>query len=196
MRVQLKMSFRRVHKVPRQANSERCLVLRQKYALQILPLLEQGKRIINVDESWLNETSFVRKMWQPKSQACSVTAPIVSPRLSVIAAIDTEGRVWFALTQANTDSEVLLIFFQSLIEKLDLDTPDWREHTVFLLDGARYHTSAETLAYFEQMRLQVTFTAPYSYDSSPIERLFAGLKLGELNKEREPTGKRLSLIHI
>jgi hypothetical protein len=40
------------------------------------------------------------------------------------------------------------------------------------------------------MRLQVIFTAPYSYESSPIERLFSALKLGELNPEREPTGKR------
>ena len=34
------------------------------------------------------------------------------------------------------------------------------------------------------------FTAPYSYTTSPIERLFAGLKFGELNPTRQPTGKR------
>ena len=38
----------------------RCLVLRQQYALKMLPLLESGRRIINVDESWLNGTNFVR----------------------------------------------------------------------------------------------------------------------------------------
>ena len=47
---------------------------------------------------------------------------------------------------------------------------------------ARFH--------FEQMRLQVIYTARYCYESSPIERLFAALKLGELNPVREPTGKR------
>ena len=104
--------------------------------------------------------------------------------------MDTDGQVWFALTQANTDSDVLLLFFRDLIEKLDHGTPDWRDDTVFLLDGARYHTSAEMIAYFEQLRVQVMFTAPYSYESSPVERLFSALKLGELNQERGPTGKR------
>ena len=115
----------------------------------MLPLLEAPKRIINVDESWINETGFFRKLWQPKSETCSVPTRIFTPRLAVLAAIDTEGHVWFALTQANTDSDVLLIFFLSLLERLDRDTPDWRENTIFLLDGARYHTSAETRAYFE-----------------------------------------------
>ena len=156
----------------------------------MLPLLEGKKRVINVDESWLNDTGFYRKLWQPKSGSCSVQARTVSPRLSILAAIDTDGHVWFSLTQANTDSDVLLLFFVSLLDKLDRETPSWREDTVFLLDGARYHTSAEMRAYFEQLRLQVMYTAPYSYQSSPIERLFAALKLNELNKEGQPTGKR------
>ena len=42
------------------------MVLRQQYAKEMLPLLEQGTRIINVDESWLSETNFIRKMWAPK----------------------------------------------------------------------------------------------------------------------------------
>ena len=113
----------------------------------------------------------------------------VRARKSACALWRKEG-VLFALTQANTDSDVLLLFFLSLLERLDRDTPNWREDTIVLLDGARYHTSAETRAHFEQMRLQVIYTAPYCYDSSPIEKLFSGLKLGELNPAREPTGKR------
>ena len=190
MRKSLGMSFRMAKKVPKQGNSERCLVLRQQYALRILPLMEKGRRIINVDESWLNETSFIRKLWQRRDENGSVATKIVNPRLSVLAAIDTDGHVWFALTQTNTDSDVLLLFFQGLLQKLDHQSPDWRDGTVFLLDGARYHTSAEIITHFEQLRVQVMFTAPYSYESSPIERLFAGLKLGELNQERGPTGKR------
>ena len=58
MKKEMKLVYHRCRKVPPRANSERCLVLRQQYALSLLPLLEQGKRIINVDETWLNETSF------------------------------------------------------------------------------------------------------------------------------------------
>ena len=36
------------------------------------------------------------------------------------------------------------------------------------------------------------WSAPYSYSTAPIELLFGGLKLGELNPERQPTGKKVS----
>jgi hypothetical protein len=32
----------------------------------------------------------------------------------------------------------------SLARKLDSELPFWRDDTVFLLDGAKYHTSIET----------------------------------------------------
>ena len=156
----------------------------------MLELLEQGRRIINVDESWLNETSFYRKLWHPKAEVCSVPMQTVSPRLSLIAAMDTDGRVWFALTQANTDSDVMLLYFTHLLRLLDQDTPTWRDDTIFLLDGARYHTSPETKEHLRRLGLKVIYTAPYSYASSPIEKLFGALKLGELNPSREPTGKK------
>lgn len=98
MKKQLHMSFRTVKKIPKQGNTERCLVLRQQYALKLLPLLEAGRRVINVDESWLRDTTFFRKLWAPKADACSVPMSTVAPRLSVIAAIDTEGHAWFSLT--------------------------------------------------------------------------------------------------
>ena len=54
MKKDLGMGYRRARTVTIQANSERCLVLRQQFALRFLPLMESGHRIINVDESWLN----------------------------------------------------------------------------------------------------------------------------------------------
>ena len=53
-RKELKMGYRMAKVVPSQINVERALVLRQQYSLRLLPLLEKKKRIINVDESWLN----------------------------------------------------------------------------------------------------------------------------------------------
>ena len=153
MKQDLKMSFRLAKRVPKQGNTERCLVLRQQYAIKMMELLEEGRRIINVDESWLNETSFYRKLWHPKDQVCSVPMQTVSPRLSLIAAIDTDGRTWYTLTQANTYSDVMLLFFKHLIEWLDQETPMWREDAVFLLDGARYHTSPETKEHLRRLGL-------------------------------------------
>ena len=73
---------------------------------------------------------------------------------------------------------------------MDSERADWRENTYFLLDGAKYHTSDEMKEYFRKMELKVIFTGPYSFTSAPIELLFSSLKRGELNPDREPTGKR------
>ena len=115
--------------------------MRQQYGMAMIPILEKGMRVINIDESWLNGTTYIRRMWAPNKDTCSTVINTVTPRLSLLAAIDTEGQSWFSLTQATTDSDVLYIFFVHLIQILDLESPNWRESVVFLLDGARPHTS-------------------------------------------------------
>ena len=41
-----------------------------------------------------------------------------------------------------------------------------------------------------RMQLPTMYTAPYSYSAAPVELVFAALKLGDLNPNRLPTGKR------
>lgn len=36
----------------------------------------------------------------------------------------------------------------------------------------------------------MSYSAPYSYSTAPAELVFAAVKLGELNPERLPTGKK------
>ena len=85
-------------------------MLRQQYALRMIPLLESGcftspsaRRVINVDETWLNGTRFIRRVWAPADAPATISDKQVAPRISIIAALDTEGRIWCSLTQANTD---------------------------------------------------------------------------------------------
>lgn len=117
----------------------------------------------------------------------------MAPRLSLIAALDIDGMVYFSLTHANTDSDVMLAFFQQLMRQLDNEDSDWQSKTIFLLDGARYHTGEEMREYFRKLQVRVIYSGPYSYAAAPIELLFSGLKLGELNPRREPTGKKVSI---
>ena len=126
-------------------------------------------------------------MWLPKNTHATVASAPVYQKLSLIAAIDTEGRVYAALSQVNTDSDMFLLFMHSLTKKLDEETPGWREDTVVLLDGARYHMSEASRAFLAKMRLDVVFTGPYAAPSSPIEKLFAHLKKGDLNPLNLPT---------
>ena len=67
LRNQFDMRFHKVKRVSFKGNSERSLVVRQQCALKILELLEQGYRIVNVDESWINELDFARRKWHNRN---------------------------------------------------------------------------------------------------------------------------------
>ena len=157
----------------------------------MLDLLSKGKRVLNVDESWINQTNFQRKVWAKKGLPASVTCKAVAPRISLIAALDTDGRIFFSMTQVNTDQKVMMVFLAYLIQKLDQETPGWRQDTYVLLDGARYHTGEDIRDFLHKMQLQVIWSAPYSYSTAPIELMFSGLKFGDINPRNEPTGKKV-----
>ena len=103
------------------------------------------------------------------------------PRISVIAAMDTEGDVYACLTQVNTESSMMKMYLTQLAGQLDLDRPDWRSNTVILLDGAKYHINDEVIGHLSRLKMPVIFTGPRSYDACPCELLFAHLKKVDLN---------------
>ena len=88
----------------------------------------------------------------------------------------------------------MLVFLKHLMNQLDSEDSDWLSKTVFLFDGARYHTGEEMREYLKKLEIKVIYSGPYSYSSAPIELLFGGLKFGELNINKESTGKRVSLF--
>ena len=94
MKDEFGLKYRISKNIPTQANRQRCLVLRQQYAVKMLELMREGKRIINIDESWFNETNFTRQIWCPANSTATVPLAPVTHRLSLIAALDTEGRIY------------------------------------------------------------------------------------------------------
>ena len=116
-------------------------------------MLDSDQRIINVDESWLNETNYTRMMWCPPSTPATMTSKSVAPRIALIAALDNDGKVYYSLTQTNTDSDVMMLFMQHLIKQLDSESANWRASTTFLFDGAKWHTGSEMREYFRKMEV-------------------------------------------
>ena len=114
----------------------------------------------------------------------------MAPRISLIVALDTDGKMWSALTQANTDADVMLLFMRHLIRRLDQESPGWEDDTIFLLDNAAWHTSKVMRKRLARLGLRVIFSGPYSYSVAPVELVFAALKFGDLNPDRLPTGKK------
>ena len=61
-------------------------------------------------------------------------------RVALILALDTAGNARFAVTTANTDENVWILFMYHLARTLDAEEQGWRERTILSVDGASYHT--------------------------------------------------------
>ena len=190
LRDDLNIMYRRIKKIPFHGNRTRCLVLRQKYAMFMLHQLSQGKRVINIDQSWLNETQFVRRCWRKRGEPNTMNQWAMNPRISVLMAIDTAGELYWALTQVNTDTKIFCLFMQKLANKLGQQDKKWRDNTIVLIDGAKYQTNKESVSYMMALGFRVCISAPYSYASSPIEYAFGFFKSVDLNPSKLKTGKK------
>lgn len=141
MKEEFCMKYKMIRRTPFLGNSDRSLVLRQHYAKVMFGLMQQQKRIINIDETWLPHTDFRSKRWCIRGDKNRMSIKEMSQRVNLIVALDNHGRVFASLTQTNTDSNVMLMFLSRLAQRLTEQEQDWRDNTVFVLDGASYHRS-------------------------------------------------------
>ena len=111
MKKDLNMSYRKIQTVTLRTNSEKNLVLRQQFGLHLIEMLQRGKRIINVDQTWLGMSDFRRRKWRAPASNNSVAKLLITPRISMIMAVDTNGEVFFSLVQSNSNAKIMEIFF-------------------------------------------------------------------------------------
>ena len=112
------------------------------------------------------------------------------PRVSLLVTLDSLGNVYIALTQSNSNSEIMGLFFQNLVSRLDQERPVWRSDTVLILDNAPYHTSTATMNHLKALDVPVLFSGPHSYSASPVELWHAAFKRDDINPGRLPLGKK------
>ena len=158
--------------------------------MMLIGLLLEGKRIINVDESAIGQGVFYRSGWGLAGSTISQNVKPFGQRLSLLAAVDTDGLTYFALSQSNTDARVFGAFLFRLAACLDAEDPDWRSYTVIMLDGASYHVNDEARRALAALAIPAVFAGPYGYDGSPAEKLFAHLKVGDINPACLKTGRK------
>jgi len=114
----------------------------------------------------------------------------------MIVGVDSLGNSYVTLTQANTNSSIMQIYFMKLAQKLDRERPGWRRNTIILLDGASYHCSASTINIFKQLNLPVMFLGPHSYNVAPCELYFAWFKSIDINPRKVAQSKRYVIFLI
>ena len=62
----------------------------------------------------------------------------------------------------------MISFPSRLAVVLSTEDRDWRKNTVWQLDGAQYHTSAETRKIMKQFGVNFVISAPFSYDAAVV----------------------------
>ena len=104
MRDELDMRYRKIKTVSLHSNSEKNLVLRQRWALEFLNQARRKKVFINIDETWLGMSDFRRMKWQKTGTTNSVPKIEITPRVTMILGLDTLVNIYVALAQANSNS--------------------------------------------------------------------------------------------
>ena len=59
----------------------------------------------------------------------------------MLAAIDNHGDAYFSLLQSNNNQYTYAEFIRELAKRLDKERPGWRVDTIWLVDGAKMHTT-------------------------------------------------------
>ena len=80
----------------------------------MIGVLESGVRVVNVDETLLKTTSFFTKTWGKHGYCKYSLGSSISPGVAMIAAIDTDGAVFFTVSTANTNARVIQLFLNEL----------------------------------------------------------------------------------
>jgi transposase len=97
------------------------------------------------------------------------------------------GRFFYQGQEGRLNSAAYIAFLRRVLEQTT-------QPILLIQDGARYHTSAETKAFFAQhtARLQVIQLPTYSPDYNPIEKLWKKIKQQETHLHYFPTFEALT----
>ena len=200
---ELNLGYGKAKFVPKNANSEQSLVLRQIWATKYLDINHRYVTVINLDESWLGQADFRRSHWRPKSGYQSINEKKIPWRISMIVGVSSHGDLYLTLTQSNSNKSMMGIFLERLVQKLDKKNQHWRNCTVItwdgrlsfgkfrfvaqqiccesliiicLLIGAPYHKAEGVKTLLKRLQIPIMMHGPYSYDVAPAELFFAAFK--------------------
>ena len=143
--------------------------------------MQEGRVLVNVDESVLRATDHRTRGWSPYGRRTFASHSQRLFSMNIIAAITTEGKVYFTVNRGRTRSSTFCLFLAKLAAQLDKECPQWRGNTIVLIDNAPYHRSRETREFIARARVPLMYLGPYQFAMAPVEKFFAFIKCRDLN---------------
>ena len=139
------------------------------------------------DEASFPQWGSLSYTWAKKGQQPVIETSGKRKGYKVFGLIDYfTGRFFFKCQEERLNSETYVAYLKEVLSKT-------RKHIVLVQDGARYHTSAQTKAFFEEHKQRLTvFNLPsYSPDYNPIEKLWKKVKENGTHLHYFPTFESL-----
>ena len=181
MHSQLAVSYRKIKQIKPQHNAIDSKLQRQYAAAKYIELLDANKVLINIDESVISQTINRKRGWQPKGKYFTVTSSVKLNLVNIIAAVGSDGCLFYTINRGKTNSWSFLLFIIKLVEHLNRKDPSWRSKTVFMLDNAMYHRSNLTKSKLDDLKIPLMYMGPYQFRLAPIELFYSYIKGKDLN---------------
>ena len=151
-------------------------------AAYYIDYLAEGKIIINIDESVLNQTDERQRGWMFPGQRNMTTTMQRLRFLSIIAAVSSEGKFMFTINSGKNNSNTFMLFLIKLSNYLDTVNPRWRQNSIIMIDNAPYHRSKLMMEKHELLKVPVLFLGPYQFRLASVELMFLYIK----NRDQNP----------
>jgi transposase len=156
---------------------------------QILRLAKARKALLLFgDEASFPQWGTLTYTWARRGQQPKVKTSGKRKGYKVFGLIDYfTGSFFYQGQEGRLNSAAYIAFLRRVLAQTT-------QHIVLIQDGARYHTSAETTAFFAQQRARLTvFQLPtYSPDYNPIEKLWKKIKQKETHLHYFPSFEALT----
>jgi hypothetical protein len=141
MKEECQLSYKRNFTYKVDINLESHKLKRHYFGKFLLERMHQGYRVINFDESAVDQFDFQYYSWSQKGMKNAYCSKVVSPRITLVAAIDNLGNKYMSMLQCNSNRHTTILVLSQLFELLYEDDPYWNESSIIIIDGAKYHTT-------------------------------------------------------
>ena len=151
LKKEMGLKWKRARPQARYVNSGNNVKLRRTFALKMLEVCKQRKVIVNFDETCIRGTTGRAYTWAYKGTNPSRYHFKEVKDLALLAAISTEGDIFFQFLTGSNNSQSVMGFIGELVVHLDKHRPCWRKDHVVLLDNCPSHKTKEVLGLLEHL---------------------------------------------
>ena len=196
MRADMGLKWRCVRSQDHYVNTAVNLQHRFHFAVQMVTMLEQGKTLINFDESSINSTTSRSFSWVSTTHNEGRWFKKLVSGMSILLAATSNGEIFFQFLDGNNNQESMAEFLVLLSEQLDYHIADWRDTHVLLLDNCPSHKTAAVKEVLHKLQVPTIYSAPASFLAIPVEGLFGAIKGKNFLNEADPDAETLRALGV